>query len=41
MVLPGVPYYATRRENRRERTVFKEGEYVLYLDLWTEAEERV
>jgi hypothetical protein len=36
-VLPGQPHHITQRGNRRERTFFEAGDYVLYLDLLADA----
>ena len=33
LVLPGIPHQVTQRGNRRERTLFEDGDYALYLDL--------
>lgn len=40
VVLPGLPHHVTQRGNRRERTLFEEGDYELYLDLLAEAAAR-
>ena len=37
IVLPGLPHHVTQRGNRRERTFFEDGDYLLYLDLLAEA----
>jgi putative transposase len=37
LVLPGIPHHVTQRGNRRERTFFENGDYLLYLDLLAEA----
>jgi hypothetical protein len=37
LVLPGIPHHITQRGNRRERTLFEEGDYALYLDLLAQA----
>ena len=40
MVLPGVPHHVTQRGNRRERTLFEDGDYALNLDLLADGAER-
>ena len=40
MVLAGVPHHVTQRGNRRQRTFFEDGGYVLYLDLLADVAER-
>jgi len=40
LVIPGLPYHVTQRGNRRARTFFEDGDYVLYRDLLTQAAER-
>jgi len=40
LVLPGMPYHATRRGNRRMQTLFEEGDYALYRDLLAQSAER-
>ena len=40
LVLPGIPHHVTQRGNRRERTFFEDGDYVLYLDLLADAANR-
>lgn len=37
IVLPGIPHHVTQRGNRREKTFFEDGDYVLYLDLLADA----
>jgi len=37
IVLPGVAHHITQRGNRRERTVFEDGDYQLYVDLLADA----
>jgi putative transposase len=37
IVLPGIPRHVTHRGNRREWTVFEDGDYASYRDLWAEA----
>ena len=32
LVLPGHPYHVTQRGYRRERVIFEDGDYELYLD---------
>jgi putative transposase len=36
-VFAGIPHHVTQRGNRREKTLFEDGDYKLYLDLLTEA----
>jgi putative transposase len=31
LVLPGIPYHATQRGNRRQQTFFEDGDYALCL----------
>jgi hypothetical protein len=37
LVIPGIPHHVTQRGNRRERTVFEDDDYALYLDLLADA----
>nr|VFJ94392.1 MAG: Transposase IS200 like [Candidatus Kentron sp. H]VFJ95276.1 MAG: Transposase IS200 like [Candidatus Kentron sp. H]VFK01688.1 MAG: Transposase IS200 like [Candidatus Kentron sp. H] len=37
IVIPGHPHHITQRGNRRSRVFFDEGDYVLYVDLLSEA----
>jgi len=37
IVLPNIPHHATQRGNRREKAIFEDGNYVLYLDLLADA----
>ena len=39
LVLPGIPHHVKQRGNRRERTLFEDGDYALYLDLLADAAE--
>ena len=40
IVIPGIPHHVTQRGNGRQRTVFEDGDYALYLDLLAAAAER-
>ena len=37
LVVPGLPHHVTQRGNRRARTFFDDGDYVLYRDLLGDA----
>jgi putative transposase len=37
VVVPGVPHHVTQRGNRRQRTFFREGDYLAYLQIAAEA----
>jgi len=36
LAIPGLSHHITQRGNRRQRTVFNEGDYAAYLKLMTE-----
>ncbi|HVL78287.1 MAG TPA: hypothetical protein VM346_03265, partial [Sphingomicrobium sp.] len=40
LVIPGVPYHVTQRGNRRQQTLFEDGDYALYIDLLADAARR-